>query len=128
MKSTIIMRISLYFSFNLSDIKLLGNPSNGITDQLSAEMLALELDALDNTSLADSSLDDKKEKMSLDLKGGDRERGDICIPQSEYFQEADWQLLDVYFGIPLFNPQLNKDVCQKIVSLSLFKEDRYVKK
>nr|KAG5713951.1 hypothetical protein BaRGS_020279 [Batillaria attramentaria] len=93
-----------------------GNPANGITDQLSAEMLASELDALDS----DTSV--KRDKMSLDLKDGGGE-GVVVGSQPEVFVDGEWQLLDLCFGIPLFDPQLNKDVCQKIVNLGLFREE-----
>ena len=35
----------------------------------------------------------------------------------------NWVLLDVNFGIPLFDTQLNKDVCERIVSKGLWKAD-----
>lgn len=120
----ISISVSVSASETASIEDLSGNPANGITDELSAEMLASELDALDN----DGQIG-KREKMSLDLKevGGvgppvGRNRNVASSP-GEVFTEGDWQLLDLCFGIPLFDPQLNKDVCQKIVNLKLFQEE-----
>jgi hypothetical protein len=103
------------------------SPANGIKDKLSAEMLASELDALED----DASSGDHSE---LRMTGGEGEgkQHRTCQGRSqevkgqESLVEGQWQLLDVYFGIPLFNPQLNKDVCQKVVRLQLCKEDRSV--
>ena len=108
---------SISASESVSNEDVSGNPANGIKDKVSAEMLASELDALDGEPQSV-----KRDGMSLDLKpeavsevGG---QGDAQI-------ESHWHLLDLCFGIPLFDPQLNKEVCQKIVSLRLFKEERY---
>lgn len=118
--------VSVSETASVEDIS--GNPSNGLTDELSAEMLASELDALDNTTALPN-----RENMSLELKapvGSVMQENNRCNGPGrahlEAFNEADWQLLDMCFGIPLFDPQLNKEVCHKIVSLGLFTDDRYV--
>lgn len=95
-----------------------GSPANGIKDTLSAEMLASELDALDD-NISQAS---KHEKMNLKLEGVGEGRVHE-VKSQESLMESQWQLLDVCFGIPLFNPRLNKDVCQKVVKLQLFKEE-----
>ena len=113
------LRLSASVSVSASDTSIedvAGNPANGIKDKLSAEMLASELDALDGETENVNS-----DKMSLDLKG---EASEESVSQGAVQVENQWQLLDLCFGIPLFDPQLNKDVCQKIVSLSLFREER----
>ena len=111
--------ISASESVSIEDVS--ANPANGIKDKVSAEMLASELDALDD----DSQSVVKRDKMSLNLKqeaaGEVRGHGQ---GQGDFQNESHWHLLDLCFGIPLFDPRLNKDVCQKIVSLRLFKEDR----
>ncbi|KAK7100158.1 protein FAM91A1-like [Littorina saxatilis] len=107
----LLTQVSVTVSETTSMEDVSGSPANGITDKVSAEMLASELDALDGESQGQ-----KPEKMSLDLKNKRRGGGD--------FQNEDhWFLLDLFFGIPLFDPQLNKDVCKKVVSLGLFKEE-----
>ncbi len=40
--------------------------------------------------------------------------------------EQDWTLLDVCFGIPLFDDQINKAVCKKIAAFGLCRRERYV--
>ena len=107
--------ISALESVSVEDVS--GNPANGIKDKVSAEMLASELDALDGESQSV-----KRDGMSLDLK---QETASEEGGQGDAQIESHWHLLDLCFGIPLFDPQLNKDVCQKIVSLRLFKEERY---
>ena len=91
-------------------------PANGITDKISAEMLASELDALDQSEIVNDS-------SKLDKSEGERSEGGER-GKSEELVENDWQVLDLCFGIPLFNPSLNKDICQKIVNLKLFSENR----
>ena len=56
------------------------------------------------------SIEDEKPKLSLNLKGDTK--------------PENWVLLDVNFGIPLFNAELNKEVCNKIVSCGLWKNER----
>ena len=68
----------------------------------------------------DDERNNKKKSLELELSeaidDGDKEdKGD-----------KKWSLLDVKFGIPLFDAELNKNVCSKIVSNGLLKKPRYL--
>jgi hypothetical protein len=39
-------------------------------------------------------------------------------------EETQWTLLDINFGIPLFDTTLNQTVCQRIVEKGLWKPER----
>ena len=72
-------------------------PKNGIRDKNSADVLAEELD-------------------SLELVGGggkeeDKEGAEGEREEKEELRAEDWQLLDLCFGFPLFDTQLNQQVC-----------------
>ena len=38
--------------------------------------------------------------------------------------EADWVLLNLYFGVPLFDDKVNKDVCTKIAKHELCRREK----
>jgi len=63
---------------------------------------------------AESSLN--KNKLSLDLQRQQQQKSPPKRPEN-------WVLLDVNFGVPLFNTDLNKRVCEKIVSCHLWKNE-----
>ncbi|XP_063404273.1 protein FAM91A1-like [Mytilus trossulus] len=101
------------------------HPCNGVKDQVLADMLASELDMLDSDSSHKSNdLDVKnvKQTMSLDLKSDtcSNSRKKSC---DHFTKPDDWVLLDCFFGIPLFDPNLNKETCAKIVSNEIFKNE-----
>lgn len=39
------------------------------------------------------------------------------------WKEADWTILNVDFGIPLFDSQLNREVCDRITSQKLWQRE-----
>lgn len=41
----------------------------------------------------------------------------------EKWNDSDWTILNVDFGIPLFDSQLNRDVCERITSHQLWQKD-----
>lgn len=47
-------------------------------------------------------------------------------PSSESVDFSDWLLLDCCFGIPLFDANLNKEICGKILEHNLLNTDRWV--
>ncbi|KAL4235865.1 hypothetical protein ACF0H5_004253 [Mactra antiquata] len=112
---------SLTGSIHSSDsgTNILDEPLNGVKDKTLADMLANEIDLvqLDTTSKGSNSESPVKgdnctnivKPNSLDLKE------DI-----ELLNENEWCLLDCYFGIPLFEPTINKQICDKIVAQGLF--------
>ena len=41
----------------------------------------------------------------------------------EKWKESDWTILNVDFGIPLFDSQLNREVCDRITSQKLWQRE-----
>ncbi|XP_064606810.1 protein FAM91A1-like isoform X2 [Liolophura sinensis] len=89
-------------------------PTNGIKDLMSAEMLASEIDSLDPATVEKESLQER-DKLTLNLAETDA-KGPLA---ADGLGEQDWCLLDCFFGVPLFDSDLNKEVCQRISSNSL---------
>ncbi len=88
------------------------SPVNGRVGREEADLLAAELDGMGD----DGGGGDRDKKIrSLSLQVG-RSRTRRTTP--------NWTLLDVNFGIPLFDAKLNKDVCERIVSCDLWKKKR----
>ncbi|XP_045160177.2 protein FAM91A1-like [Mercenaria mercenaria] len=104
---------SLSGSIHSSDSgnNILDEPLNGLKDKSSAAMLASEIDLLEqeSTQKGDNSDSPTEKPHSLDLK-----------EETESLVEDEWCLLDCYFGIPLFEPNINKQICDKVVSQGLF--------
>lgn len=92
-------------------------PSNGVKDQQSADVLAMEIDMLEmeSESTEKSSAKALKQDLKLDLS----KRQVSC----DLSKEDHWVLLDCYFGIPLFDSGLNKEICSKVVNFGLFKQE-----
>lgn len=105
---------SLSGSIHSSDSgnNILDEPLNGVTDHNSAAMLASEIDLLQQESgeKGENSESTLEKPSSLDLKEG----------EVETLVEEEWCLLDCFFGIPLFEPNINKQICDKVVSEGLF--------
>ena len=45
------------------------------------------------------------------------------LPELEKWNEAEWTILNVDFGIPLFDSQLNREVCDRITSQKLWQRE-----
>ncbi len=88
-------------------------PRNGKVGKEQADLLEAELD-----SIEESDREKRIRRMKLEV-GGSKEAG-----TSRRKSTANWTLLDVNFGVPLFDAKLNKEVCQRIVSCALWKRDR----
>ncbi|XP_052776104.1 protein FAM91A1-like [Mya arenaria] len=88
-----------------SDNHLLDEPLNGVKDKQSAAMLASEIDLLTESDSVSGS-----KPTSLDLHSSDETS----------LKEDEWSLLECYFGIPLFEQNINKEICDRIVSEGLF--------
>ncbi|XP_013401437.1 protein FAM91A1 [Lingula anatina] len=82
-------------------------PENGIKDSSAADTLAFELDSLGN----ESSDTRKEEQLTLDLNA----TLDGSNTAEHFGDENDWMILDCCFGLPLFDSQVNKDVCARII-------------
>lgn len=101
------------------------SPTNGIKDSISAEMLASELDSLEEKMKHHALSPEKgvarfnsteREKLTLDLGS--------AYGNTEPTIEKNWVLLDCCFGIPLFSADINKQVCERIVTQDLCSRER----
>lgn len=97
-------------------------PLNGIKDDASRQLLALELDQLnveegvDSTESSTSALKHKPKNLVL--------KNSSAV--SNFYNHEEWTLLDCCFGIPLFDSALNKDVCERVIKHKLCQESRLV--
>ncbi|KAH3848619.1 protein FAM91A1-like [Dreissena polymorpha] len=97
-----------------SNSHILDEPVNGVKDKLSAAMLASEIDLLEESDgKGDNSESVAAKPTSLELKKSVNELQTSLV-------ESEWALLDCYFGIPLFDPTINKEICERVVSQKLF--------
>lgn len=91
-------------------------PLNGITDDASRQLLASELDQLDdqtkNDQLEGKRLKNKPHNLVLQHSAS----------VSNFYNHENWTLLDCCFGIPLFDSTLNKDVCDRVIKNNLCRE------
>lgn len=103
-------------------------PHNGIKDRQSAQDLEKELDSLENNNthaLSDSGSVALKSNFSLAVQGSHTlVTKETKTKSPESLKEEEWLLLDLCFGLPLFNTNLNKEVCSRISNLGLFKQER----
>lgn len=76
-------------------------PTNGDMKEEDAELLQQEVDKIDLSAK-------RKKKLTLDTKSD---------------KHGVWMLLDVTFGIPLFDTELNQTICKRIVGNGLWKEN-----
>ncbi|XP_059163010.1 protein FAM91A1-like [Physella acuta] len=102
-------------------------PCNGFKDQHSEEVLLSELDNLENNVFSENpdTLQETKHNLHLDVKRPDCKSvlPGTGIKSPESLQESEWLLLDLCYGLPLFNTSLNKEVCSRISRLKLFKQE-----
>ena len=77
-------------------------------DKSKMDLIGEELDKID--------LPQKKKSLSLDVGS-----------KTSSLDEGIWSLLDLNFGIPLFDPKLNKDICERVVDEGLWKNNRLTK-
>lgn len=95
-------------------------PHNGIKNRACAEMLSNELDSLQNRLPQDNNNLDR-DNLTLNIippTEQDEDEGSVAD------QEDTWLLLDCFFGIPLFESELNQKVCEKVASGKLCSSDR----
>lgn len=75
-----------------------------LLDSSCAEILLEELDSMEDSNRTPSS--------------------SLANPtDSEKWNESDWTILNVDFGIPLFDSQLNREVCDRITSQKLWQRE-----
>ena len=101
-------------------------PHNGI-DPDGAEVLASELDSLDitidkRTPTHKPSGSPARDKLTLAVgQCANAATTESCDPNVQ----SDWVLLDCCYGIPLFNTDVNREVCERVASHLLCSKDRY---
>lgn len=103
------------------------NPINGFKDHASAQMMASELDSLekrldssDQTQARSNQVQTKVDQVHFSL-----ELENKAIPENPTKEvENDWVLLDCCFGLPLFESEVNKEICERISSQGLCSTQR----
>lgn len=109
------------------------SPKNGIHDSISAEMLASELDSLDEflqeqrleggvCSVSQAPGSPNRSKLTLELQ--EKQAPQVEISDCGSTLEREWALLDCCFGVPLFEAPVNQQVCQRIASQGLCNKER----
>lgn len=82
-------------------------------DKASVDLLEEELDNIDNPLAGQAgSTEDLRNRVGLSL--------DVATSQNE----DNWTFLDLNFGIPLFDAELNNKICERIISNGLWKNKR----
>lgn len=99
------------------------SPHNGITNSVSAEMLAFELDSLDIGVGEKTSRSLNADRTGLTLDVGVA-GSDVLLQSCDACNQSDWVLLDCCYGIPLFDAVVNQEVCERIASQKLCNSDR----
>ena len=107
------------------------SPKNGIHDSVSAEMLASELDSLDEVLHGQpmdgesiSQMPGSPDRSKLTLEFSDKSMPQVEISDCDNTLECEWVLLDCCYGIPLFHASVNKQVCQRIAAKGLCNRER----
>ncbi|XP_061181640.1 protein FAM91A1-like [Saccostrea echinata] len=106
-----------FYDVDVFNDEEISEPCNGVKDQQSADVLAMEIDMLELESepKENSIAQPLNRNLKLDLS-----KKQVSCDVSK---EEDWALLDCYFGIPLFDSYLNKEICSKVVNFGLFKQE-----
>ncbi len=100
------------------DRRVSPGPTNGKVSKEQADLLAEELDSIADPAPEQKDRERKIKEMTLDVgAGGGGKEKKTRVPE--------WKLLDINFGVPLFDADLNKDVCKRIVTCGLWKKERY---
>ena len=106
----IFKNVSLYLLWNILAKKVANCINLGYIFQLVEELESLEAE----TATPDSPKP-KPKKLHLNL---DKKRDDV---------PSNWILLDVSFGIPLFDTSLNQKICKRFIENGLWRQSRWQK-
>lgn len=108
-----------FLNFPNGDVDLEKQPpppkSSSDVKEVATSLLEEELDNIDHP-MAGGNPDQRTERvknLALDLQN----------PSSELPAQEHWRLLDLHLGVPLFDPTLNKDICQRIIEKGLWKRE-----
>ncbi|GFS21352.1 protein FAM91A1 [Elysia marginata] len=113
-------------------------PKNGFHDSHAKDVLKSELDDLDDVFGEGKNRDGQQVSenqpadavsrpegsLHLDLGAGSSNESPPPKTGMDTLKEDEWILLDLCYGLPLFQTQLNKAVCSRITKLGLFKQNR----
>ena len=103
---------------------------------MSARVLATELDSLDSDGDKSASQKGSKDRSNLRLDinvmpygnktvdDNDKPKPQNLSPNSCPELDSEWLLLDCSYGIPLFDAEVNREVCDRIVSQGLCSKER----
>ena len=94
-----------------------------MTETIPKERTDAEQDIIDTQEMESNETTSQVTKHSLSLPvQSPMHSGNISC----HGNEKDWTLLDVCFGIPLFDDKINKAVCKKIAKFGLCRRERLV--
>lgn len=106
---------------------------NGVKDELSAEMLASEVDSLNDevSHVAVAAAIENKDIQPLATNEGSHHsqsklQTDKNMPKNNKDLQSDWLVLDCHFGIPLFDIDLNHAVLERLQTNGIFFSERYL--
>lgn len=89
-------------------------PTNGMVDAAAVELLGEELEVLELETLQ------SKNESALNSSDDITVDSHASICSTCYASDVDWVLLDCHFGIPLFDSNLNGEICERVISEKLF--------
>ena len=103
-------------------------PTNGLSNSMSAEVLTSELDTLNSTypTNVDVSPTKSGSQSSNSQSKPDSSKLvlDLSSDTSDNSLEREWCLLELSYGIPLFNADLNQRVCKVVAEQQLYTDER----
>ncbi|XP_034247668.1 protein FAM91A1 isoform X2 [Thrips palmi] len=104
------------------------SPVNGITNQECANILREELDSLkqngDMNAETSQSVGPDSETVSVADQLAGKLKLNLPECQSDFPEASDsWTLLDCCFGVPLFDVEANKLICESIISCGLGEQE-----
>ncbi|XP_037940475.1 protein FAM91A1-like, partial [Teleopsis dalmanni] len=89
------------------------SPSNLYTSDDCNELLATELANCDSSSIGEFSKPELVSQGSVEIPINDRGACEISADSNDATEE--WTLLDVHYGVPLFDVDANTRICEQIV-------------
>ena len=91
-------------------------PLNGLVSAAAGDLLGAELEDLETALTSEERA--LRSDVDVTVEVGDRRRS-----RRVDGNDADWVLLDCHFGIPLFDAELNGEICARVISEKLFCAD-----
>ncbi|XP_049846407.1 protein FAM91A1 isoform X1 [Schistocerca gregaria] len=99
-------------------------PSNGFTNGECASVLKKEIDSIypEKLNIKSKSVDNeiRNDSSLLSSENDSSEKRDLENISTDINR---WTLLECSFGIPLFNQEINREICKNILHYKLYQED-----